>query len=212
MALCYGLILSGCKRNAAPVTTLQPPNRITTAEEKYAGVFKILDGHWTGIFYIYEDPFYMKRKGPDRQVAADFNLEQAGFTAVDSIRVYQNYRSESPYYQTVKIEDTYTSPEGEQRQVISLGVNKVQQGGLWCIIQKADEMVIHKGQLQDQQTIIWSRREQEPQRIEWFRETVTDSVYSIIGWGYYSGDDPQVGPPLWFKAEYRKQEDHTANE
>ena len=172
----------------------------------------MLDGQWMGMFYIYEDPSYMSRGGPDRQVQADFSLKQAGFIAVDSIAVYQSYRSESPYYQTVQIQDMYTSPNGEQHEVISLGVNKVQQGGLWCVVQKPDETVVHRGQLLDRQTIIWSRHEQEPQRIEWFRETVTDSVYSIVGWGFYGGDDPQVGPPLWFTAQYRKQEDQTGNE
>jgi hypothetical protein len=212
LLVCSTLILWACQHTAAPVTTLQPPERITKAEEKYAGVFKMLDGQWRGTFYIYEDPSYMSRRGPDRQVQADFNLKQAGFMAVDSIAVYQSYRSESPYYQTVKIQDSYTSPNGEQKEVISLGVNKVQQGGLWCVLQKPDKKVVHSGQLLDKQTIIWSRQEQVPQRIEWFRETVTDSVYSIVGWGYYSGDDPQVGPPLWFTAKYIKQEDQISNE
>jgi hypothetical protein len=37
--------------------------------------------------------------------------------------------------------------------------------------------------------VIWQRHEQNPQKVEYFKETVSKDRYTIIGWGYYEGDD-----------------------
>ena len=76
---------------------------------------------------------------------------------------------------------------------------------MWCVVRKPDETVIHKGSLDGKSTIIWQRQEQNPQRVEYFRETVLENTYTIIGWGYYEGDDLNLMPRYWFYGDYKRQ-------
>ncbi|RMH16092.1 MAG: hypothetical protein D6698_10185, partial [Gammaproteobacteria bacterium] len=120
---------------------------------------------------------------------------------VDSLWVRQRYHSESPFFQRVEIEDHYPA---KGRTVRSRGVNKVQEGKLWCVVQKPDETVVHRGALLDGKTIVWSRAEEHPLKVERFRETVDSNRYTIIGWGYHEGDDPTRMPRWWFRGRYRR--------
>jgi hypothetical protein len=80
----------------------------------------------------------------------------------------------------------------------------VQDGKMWCVVHKPDDTVIHEGSTDGPETIIWQRNEQRPQRIEYFRETVKEDSYTIIGWGYYEGDDPTLMPKYWFFGDYKR--------
>jgi NADPH-dependent 2,4-dienoyl-CoA reductase/sulfur reductase-like enzyme len=114
------------------------------------------------------------------------------------LRVRQDYLSESPTFQRVSIRDTY--PDG--RVVVSEGVNKVQDGLLYCVVRKPDDLVIHTGSRPTPDTIIWQRDRSEPLALEWFKETVSSESYTIVGWGYYGSDDPTRAPRTFFHARY----------
>ncbi len=181
------------------------PPVVTEADKPYANVFTMLDGVWEGFFYIYEDstgqhPGIAQPENLDSTVLADRPLR-----LVQTIRVHQEYHSETPYFQRVKIIDRYPNNQGKERVSESHGVNKVQNGKLWCVVQKPDELVVHRGKLADQHTIIWRRSLRNPLKIECFRETVTDSTYRILGWGYYGADDSTLTPKTWFYADYKRK-------
>ncbi|NJK83820.1 MAG: hypothetical protein HC912_08415 [Saprospiraceae bacterium] len=52
-------------------------------------------------------------------------------------------------------------------------------------MRKPEETIIHEGSLENEHTIIWQRDNKNPQKIEYFRETILEDVYEIIGYGYY---------------------------
>ena len=106
---------------------------------------------------------------------------------VDSVQVTQKYTSVSPYEQKVHIQDVYRDAEGLLQTISSEGINKVEGKKLLCIVNKPEETVRHKGSLPAPHTIIWQRNETNPLKIEYFKETVQDSTYEIIGYGYYGG-------------------------
>ncbi len=180
---------------------------VFAAEDKlFADVFKPLDGVWHGTFTVYTDV-----RG---QIDENVRPEQFAAGLFDSlplgdeleIAVRQEYVSESPYFQRVKIRDEYRDGNGTLRIVESHGVNKVQDGKMWCVVKKPDETVIHSGSLEGIDTIIWQRNLHSPLKIEYFRETVITNEYTIIGWGYYGDDDPDLSPRRWFKGICRRVE------
>ncbi|NIV72681.1 MAG: hypothetical protein GWN16_09035, partial [Calditrichae bacterium] len=131
------------------------------------------------------------------------NFDQLPLRLIQTIQVRQEYTSKTPYFQQVKITDAYT--KGDQEKVVrSRGVNKIQNGELWCVIVKPDETVIHSGKTEGQHTIIWQRSERNPLKIEYFREKVEAKTYTIVGWGYYGDDDPALTPRLWFRGVYHR--------
>jgi len=192
------------------VENISTPPPVTQTDKKYANVFSMLDGKWEGVFSIYEDSLGQHKGNAQPEITE--NLEFAGLALrpIQEIEVRQEYVSESPYFQRVIIHDTYTDENGKIRTVESRGVNKVQDGHLWCIVKKPDETVIHYGKLDGPGTIIWQRDERNPVKIEYFRETVEDDYYKIIGWGYYEGDDPNLTPRLWFVGDYSKVDEFNA--
>lgn len=199
---CAFLLLS-CQTQI-PIENISSPPTMVPEDSVYANVFQMLDGHWQGKFDIYEDTS-QARQG----VAEPENLDENFFNTlplqlIQTIEVTQNYTSETPYFQRVKIIDSYQKPNGEKQQVVSAGVNKIQDGQLWCVVVKPDDMVIHQGILADESTIIWSRDKRTPLKIERFRETVQADVYTIYGWGYYGDDDPNLPPVMWFRGVYHR--------
>ena len=113
----------------------------------------------------------------------------------------QVYTSESPYFQRVVITDYY--PDSDKTEV-STGVNKIEDGKMWCIVDKPTEKIIHHGATRGDDTIIWSSNQKAPQKIEFFQETVGEQFYEIIGYGYYAGDDATISPRLWFYGKYER--------
>lgn len=173
----------------------------TPADEAFANVYSSLDGHWKGQFFIFQ-PKAVEVRNDEILYNLDRSIVQSNKLAiVNSLVVDQFYESESPYFQKVKIIDVY--PETGEK-VESLGVNKVQDGKMWCVVRKPDETIIHKGSMAGSNTIIWQRTEENPQRVEYFKETVLPNSYEIIGWGYYEGDDLSKMPRNWFYAQYQR--------
>jgi len=171
-------------------------------DTRYANVFKVLDGTWKGKFLIYQDEQLKFKSEVELKNISEESIKRNGVKLINSIDVTQVYTSESPYFQKVTITDYYP---GSGKKEISTGVNKVQDGKMWCIVRKPGETVIHDGITEGSNTIIWSRSELAPQRIEYFKETVATNAYEIVGWGYYEGDNPKLSPKLWFYAKYEKQ-------
>lgn len=179
--------------------------KVVEADEQYADVYKPLDGNWKGIFKIYEDQSRGKRSENDLKNLTVDHLRRPSLKLSNTVEVEQTYTSESPYFQRVEIKDTYTNEDGETTNAVSEGVNKVQNGKMWCVVKKPDETVIHEGNTEGEHTIIWQRSEQKPQKVEYFKETVEETVYEIIGYGYYDGDDLELSPRYWFYGKYEKQ-------
>ncbi len=205
--LIIGTLISsgGCQQQGKMADITHPPV-VTEKDKPYANVYSMLDGVWEGTFYIYEDS-----TGQQPGIPKPADLDSTVFThlplrLVQTIRVHQEYHSETPYFQRVKIIDRYPDNSGREKVSESYGVNKVQNGKLWCVVQKPDELVVHHGKLADPHTIIWQRSLRKPQRIEYFRETVTDSTYRILGWGYYGNDDPSLTPKTWFYGDYKRKQ------
>jgi hypothetical protein len=168
-----------------------------------AGVFSLLDGHWKGTFHIYSHS-QGQRPGPRPLGLTPEQLAQAPYQQTQTIEVEQVYRSESPYFQRVEIKDTYRDATGQSKTVESRGVNKVQNGALWCVVKKPDETVIHQGSTDGASTIIWQRDLPKPLKVEYFRETVTPTTYTIVGFGYYGNDDPKLAPRTFFWGDYQR--------
>ena len=191
-----------CSQSKIAIDNIEQIPPVTEADQKYANVYQALDGHWKGTFYIYIDTA-LSEQNPDLLYdISKKSLQRPSLKLSNSIEVTQVYASENPYFQKVTITDFYPS---KKETITSTGVNKVQNGKMWCVVHKPDETIIHEGSLDNSETIIWQRDEQNPQRKEYFRETVLDSTYTIIGWGYYEGDDPQKMPKYWFYGNYKRQ-------
>jgi len=172
------------------------------ADEKFANVYKILDGTWLGEFTIYEDPNPKPLGEMELKKLTTAQIQRPELKVSNKINVKQIYTSETPYYQTVTITDTYPDT-GKQEE--SHGANKIENGEMWCVVNKPTETIIHKGSTDGPSTIIWQSKQTSPQKIEYFYETVDEHFYEIIGYGYYSGDDISLTPRLWFYGKYARQ-------
>lgn len=190
------LLLSGCASPVA-IDDLDRAPRPTSADEQLADVYRALDGTWRGEFRMYVEPDGQ----PHGERPTEFSAQLfARLDLTGTIDVQQTYTSESPYFQRVEIVDSY--PDGHT--VRSRGVNKVQDGKMWCVVRKPDDLVVHHGSTGGPHTIIWQRERVEPKAIEYFRETVEADAYQISGWGYYGADDPALAPRMYFDATYRR--------
>ncbi len=195
-------------QQAPPVEDITTPPPVAPADTPHAGVFQSLDGVWEGEFRIYRIP--QQPPSPVRpRLGEDALPDTLPLQLTQIIRVRQEYTSQSPYFQRVHIRDQYVTETGDTVTMLSRGVNKVQNGQLWCVVVKPEETVVHRGTLLGARTIIWQRdnRDHSPEeglKIEYFRETVRDSLYTIVGWGYYDGDDPHRAPRWWFSGRYHR--------
>ncbi len=189
------------------INNITTPPPLQPEDEKYANVYQELDGRWRGQFKVFEDKAIAPKNPNAYQPLTIDHIQKPSLRLSSTIQVEQLYVSETPYFQKVTIRDTYTDGQGEQRVVESNGVNKVQNGQLWCVVRKPDETVIHEGSTDGEHVLIWQRNEQNPQKIERFRETVQGDTYEIIGYGYYEGDDTTKTPKYWFYGRYERQEE-----
>lgn len=184
-----------------PVEDIETPPDVVEADQRFAGVYKPLDGHWRGRFNIYVDTRGQVEGGPPTSLEPE-TWGQPPYRLDQTIDVEQRYTSDSPYFQRVTITDTYA----DGRQVVSQGVNKVQDGKMLCVVKKPDDLVIHDGRTDGTGTILWSRDRKSPLAVEFFRETVEGDRYQIIGYGYYGDDDPRLTPRYFFEATYQRVE------
>lgn len=171
-------------------------------DEKFANVYKILDGTWKGEFTVLEDPNPKPVGEVELKNLTLAQVQAPHLKETNRIQVTQVYTSETPYFQTVTITDTY--PETNKKEV-STGVNKIEDGKMWCIVNKPSETIIHNGKTEGDDTIIWYSNQTAPQKIEYFKETVGEQFYEIIGYGYYEGDNIDLSPRLWFYGKYARQ-------
>lgn len=209
-ALAALLLLGACSPGASPDAQAQPAiedleraPRVVEADRKWADVYEALDGTWRGTFKIYVDT-RGQREGPRPTTFDPAKFEAEPYALQQVIDVEQVYTSESPYFQRVAIQDTYTDGNGQTRVARSKGVNKVQDGKLWCVVIKPDDTVIHTGTTDGEETLIWERDVRDPTRIEYFREEVKADTYTIHGYGYYGSDDPEKSPRLYFVGIYTR--------
>lgn len=204
-AILFPLLFAVMNCHSQPkIADIEQPPRVVEADEKYADVFKPLDGKWQGQFFIYVDTLGQRNGDSQPKQLDSIRLNDLPLKLETVIDVEQHYTSESRYFQRVTIRDTYTNEQGERQVVESRGVNKTQDGKMWCVMVKPDETVIHSGKMAGKHTIIWQRDLLEPLKIEYFRETVKDNEYSILGWGYYGDDNPTLSPRIWFQGKYKR--------
>ena len=197
-------LLSATCNQKVEIDNITDVPEATSADEQYANVYQPLDGRWVGKFKIFEDQERRKIDEVDLKNISIENIKKPSLKMVNSIQVEQVYESESPYFQKVWITDTYEE-NGVSKTIESKGVNKIQNGKMWCVVHKPNETVIHEGSAEDEHTIIWQSNQKQPQKIEYFRETVEANTYEIIGYGYYEGDDTSLSPKLWFYGRYKRQ-------
>lgn len=194
------LFIFSCQNRIA-IDNIDTPPPVTGADEALANVYQLLDGTWEGTFEIYEDSQPKKVELVELYKLTRAALQKDGLKLSNSIKVKQVYTSESPYFQRVQITDTY--PESGKVEH-SRGVNKVQDGKMWCVVKKPNDTVIHEGHTEGKNTIIWQSDNSEKK--EYFYETVDEKYYEIIGWGYYgSNEDRSLSPKLWFYGRYQRK-------
>ena len=201
----FSLILFFWNCNSSKKTNITNSDKLPTiqeADKKFANVFKGLDGTWKGEFTIFEDPSPINVKDVNLENLKIEQVQRSDLKMLNKIQVTQVYTSESPYFQRVVITDFY--PETGKKDV-SNGINKIEDGQMWCIVNKPHEKVVHHGKTEGEKTIIWFQNQKTPQRIEYFQETVDELFYEIIGYGYYDGDDINLSPRLWFYGKYERQ-------
>jgi|GEM_PF-970809 len=200
------LIIAACKSTSdinSTINNIDDPPTFQTSDTPYADVFKSLDGIWEGQFTVYEDPLPRIKRDGELSIISKEDISNRALNTSLVIDVRQEYTSESPYFQRVKITDSYpTSGKVE----VSKGVNKVQNGQMWCVVHKPTETVIHHGSTDGPDVIIWQSSSTTPQKIEYFYETVSTDSYEIIGYGYYDGDDIELTPRLWFYGLYTRRQ------
>ena len=197
---CFLILAISCKAQDEINNIVDIP-AIVDADEQYADVFKPLDGTWKGTFLVKEDQRPCKRPANMQEVDVMLGFIDRAKT-VNTIQVTQTYTSETPYFQRVSITDYY--PDSGKTEE-SKGVNKIQNGEMWCVVHKPNDVVIHEGSTPNDETIIWQSNQQSPLNVEYFYETVTAQSYEIIGYGYYGNDDTSKSPKLWFYGKYDRQ-------
>lgn len=199
------LIFIGCAQRIGSLDqnmTELPPS---AADQPLANVYQALEGSWSGEFIIYEHPLGQEFEVViPKEPSASF-LKSLHLKETNRIKVRQEYISTSPFYQKVKIVDTYTDG-GTIKNVESFGVNKVEGGQLWCIVQKPNEKIVHRGTSPSKDVIIWQGEDSDPFRQEYFYETVHKDTYEIVGYGYYGADDPRKNPKVWFYGKYTRSD------
>ena len=198
--LFFVALMISCSSQEVSITNLDVPPQIQKQDEKFRDVYKPLDGEWQGKFYIYEDTRGQQQQKTSLEVDA---WRKPPFKLLNVIDVHQTYKSLSPFFQKVVIRDTYIE-KNQPKTVVSRGVNKVQNGQMWCIVKKPNETVVHTGKTEGKKTIIWQRDLRKPMRIEYFKETVEANTYTILGWGYYGKDKAHLGPKIYFYGEYQR--------
>lgn len=202
----FFIILIGLAPSCAqqiPIDDIINQPNFKESDQVYQDVYKTLDGTWEGTFYIYQDTSDREKIEVEQlNFPQKIMLRELPLKLTDTIIVKQVYKSYSPYFQTVTITDYYPA---QDKYVTSKGVNKIQDGKMWCVVHKPDETIIHEGALDGEETIIWQRDISDPQSKEYFRETVTEETYDIVGWGYYGDSDTARMPPYWFYGQYTKK-------
>lgn len=193
-------VLIACGPAQVPVDDIEHPPIPSAADSALTNVYAALDGRWQGDFEVYRDDNLEPRDNDLLYNPSTAQITRANVHSIRAVNVTQRYESINPYFQKVEIVDRYF----DGSKAVSTGVNKVQDGKMWCVVHKPEETVIHSGTLEGPHTIVWQRNEQNPQRIEYFRETVEGDRYTILGWGYYDGDDTNRMPRYWYYGQYRR--------
>jgi len=174
------------------------------SEKVYANVFKPLDGTWEGEFKVYLDTLGQQEgKAQPKEISYDV-IKKPSLKLQSIIKAKHIYKSITPFRQEGEIIDIITTADGTEGTIKSNATNLVENRELKCIVHKPNETVIHKGDYLGNNTIVWQRSLVNPLKIEYFKETVSDGHYKIIGWGYYGKDDPKLTPRVWFYADYIK--------
>ncbi len=193
LLICF-LIFNACNRNNSDT------------KENLSNVFKPLDGKWHGVFKVFIDE-NGQQHGLAQPQEIDFNiLNKPSLKLQSLIEATHIYKSVNPYRQEGEIIDIITKIDGSKDTIRSSVINFVEKDKLKCIVNKPTEKVIHDGKYLDSNTIIWQRKINNPLKIEYFKESVIDNHYKIIGWGYYGKDNPELTPRIWFYADYLKTE------
>ncbi|AXT20837.1 hypothetical protein D7030_11255 [Flavobacteriaceae bacterium AU392] len=196
------LIITTSCSSQVEIDNITDAPKVQKNDEVFANVYKPLDGTWKGVFLVKEDINLKALNNINLQDEETMLRFINASKTVNTINVSQVYTSESPYFQHVTITDFYPD-SGKTEQ--SKGVNKIQDGKMWCVVRKPNDTVIHEGSTPNKETIIWQSNKTSPQRIEYFHETVTKDYYEIIGYGYYDNDDTTLTPKLWFYGKYERQ-------
>ncbi|MBK7381630.1 MAG: hypothetical protein IPJ03_22080 [Ignavibacteriales bacterium] len=177
-----------------------------SSNKNLANVFKPLDGQWQGEFKVYIDTLG-QREGLAQPKEINFDsIKKTSLKLQSVIKAEHIYKSITQFRQEGKIIDIITKSDGSADTIVSKAINFIEDSKLKCIVTKPNETVIHDGEYLGNNKIVWHREFDVPLKIEYFKESVTDNHYKIIGWGYYGNDDPNLTPRIWFYADYLKMQ------
>ena len=179
-------------------------NENKSTENDLANVFKPLDGIWEGDFIVYIDTLGQQAGIPQPKEIDYAIIDNLSFKLQAIVKTKHIYKSVTPFYQEGEIKDIITNSDGTEDTIKSNARNLVKNNKLKCFVYKPTEIVVHDGKYFGNNTIVWQRSLKKPFKIEYFKETVKDGHYKIIGWGYYGKDNPNLTPRTWFYADYRR--------
>lgn len=173
-------------------------------DEKFADVFQHLEGQWEGQLKIFEDLSPSKREKKALQQLDMSDLRNPNLKLQQIANVQRNYRSESPYFQRIEIQETYYDEEGKElEQLIYTGVNKVQKGNLWSVLQgRGDTLQLRAGKIMNDKLISWKRNEKAPYRMDYIEEKRQENILELIGYTYGPEDNPKLMPRFWYYGRY----------
>ena len=184
LALSFATLWGSCQEKPSfPVERIDIAPPVVEADSKFSNVYRPLDGQWQGTFFILRDTLGQRQQDFQSQKPDSALFSNLPLKVSETIEVTQVYVSESPYFQRVEITDQYRAQDGQLHEVHSRGVNKIQDGKMWCVVAKPGEMVVHAGSTAGDSTIIWRRDLRDPLKQECFREVVSKNRYQVWGWG-----------------------------
>lgn len=185
------------------ITDMNTHPFISEVDHDFANVFSMFDGKWAGKLYVYVDT-RGQRPVPAPKILEPAIWKSAPYKLHRIFVVRYQFLSRSPYFQQVAIWLDVTDEQGKITSAHNVGINKVQQGRLWAVIQQETETLWYEGS-RDDNAIIWQRKGPGAKNIEYTREFVKDDVYTCIGWKYQEDDDLSLSPKTFFYGRYTRQ-------
>lgn len=208
------LILSisflSCQDNAKPVRTAPPPRKvfkpketpiIAVDNEQLANVFKKFDGTWKGNYVTIKDIDPLLRTSLDLENLKLEYVTKPGLTLMNNLEAEHVFTSKTPYLQELSFYDFYPK---DKKTSTSDGTNKVENGRIYRTVKNLNETITYEGMVKNDSTLIWRFRQDKPQKIEYYQETVSGNFIEVIGYTYDELERLDLGPKTWFYGKFVK--------
>lgn len=197
--------LLACQSKVA-IENMDTAPSIEKSDEKFENVFQFLEGQWEGQLKVFEDLSPTKRNKKVLNQLDMSYLRNPSLKLQRIANVQRSYQSESPYFQRIEIQETYYDEEGKElEQLAYKGVNKVQKGNLWSVLQgRGDTLTLRAGKKRKDDGISWKHSEKSPYRMDYVEEKRQENILELIGFAYQPGDNPKLMPRFWYYGRYER--------